>query len=258
MALSAKSKIEELSTSLDTANRVMVVFLVIAAVAAAVVAVSTFLVIRWQGRLDGLKEVELTQYKLNAGKKVSEADSKADAAKADAARSNLAVAKAGERIAELDKETAKANARAAEAQLALAQFKAPRSIDQADFQKIVQALMPFGGQSVSIFVLEGQEPAALGLEISNILASAHLQPTSWVWSGIGSVVGVFVTFKPGSGLEIQNRATKIAAAFGDAHIAIEAGAWPGKWDEFGGMLGGPPFDAHIENIRILVGTKPPQ
>ena len=109
----------------DSWNTILVVFLLITAIAAAVVAVSTWAVIRLQ-RQDAMDAaIAFEQYKLDTRKEIDEA--------------RAIAAKANERAEELKA-----------ANLALEAIIAPRSLSAEQQKSLSDTLKPFAGMTVAI------------------------------------------------------------------------------------------------------------
>jgi hypothetical protein len=118
-----------LGLSLHSWENVMVSSLAFAAVAAAIVGVSTWAVVRLQRQELADSMVEFDTYRLETARQIAEANSAGDAAKADAA---------------------KANERAVQAQLALEKFRAPRLPTPEQLGKLATRIKPFAGTKFDI------------------------------------------------------------------------------------------------------------
>jgi hypothetical protein len=219
----SKGKRRMLGLGLDSWNNIMIASLAFGALAAVIVGVSTYVIIRLQKAEAAATAEEFSRYKLATEKSISDA-----------------------------------NARAAEAQLALEKFKTPRSIPQADIPRLIRLLLGHAGMEAAIYILgEGPEPNGLGGSITNLLNQSNWKALSWVWSGAGSATGVLVLSKPGSGADIEAACEAVIAALNSVQILTGKQAWPGDWDKFGGMLNGPnPPAPTAAPIRIVIGTKP--
>jgi hypothetical protein len=219
----SKGKRRMLGFGLDFWNNLMVASLAFGALAAVVLGISTYVIIRLQKAETVATAEEFSRYKLATEKSISEA-----------------------------------NARAAEAQLALEKFKTPRSIPQADRPRLIRLLSEYPDTEAAVYILgEGPEPNALGGSITNLLNQARWKALSWVWSGAGSAVGVLVFSKPGSTADIEAICDALVAGLNSVQISAGKQVWPGDWDHFGGMLNGPnPPAPTAAPIRIVIGTKP--
>lgn len=104
-----------------------------------------------------------------------DADREIALARADAAQAN-------ERAANADKGTAEARERAASAELKLEEYRAPRVIDDAQRQRILNAVKPYAGTHFVTGIVPGDlEAANLSVQIEDILIGA-----GWIvddWSG---------------------------------------------------------------------------
>lgn len=257
----------------------LIISVALAALTAAAVGLTTAASIVSHKREAEGAERELAVYKLTVDGKVSDAKREGIEAGKTAGDALLRAAQlekdaslAQERIAELNKETARlsaeaessraaiasANARALEAQEALARFKAPRSLIESNKASDNALLSQYAGTEVAIYILgDGPEPNALAAQIKDRLSSAHWDVNSWIWTGAGSGIGVFVMYKVGTEAQVARPADAIASVFLASGIFAKKDIWPGDWDTFGGMLGGPNPPAPTKApIRIVIGTKP--
>jgi hypothetical protein len=124
-----------LGLSLHAWENVMLASLGVAAIAAAVVGISTYAVVQLQKQEASEANKDLNEYKIAAGEKVSAANAVGETAKADAAKAHA--------------EIAGANARAREAELKLEQLRqqvAPRTITQAQQNELTAKLSKFKGE----------------------------------------------------------------------------------------------------------------
>jgi hypothetical protein len=223
-APASKGERRMLGFGLDAWNNIMIASLAFGALAAVVVGVSTYAIIRLQKLEAQSASAEFERYKLATEKSISEA-----------------------------------NARAAEAQLALEKFKEPRLILDADKPRLISLWSEFAGTNAAIYVLgEGPEPTGIGLAIKALLTQSRWSANLWTWSGIGGFPGVFIFFKPGSTSEITTACDALVRGLLSIHIDAVTELWPGPdWDHFGGMLNGPNPPAPTEApIRIVIGAKP--
>jgi hypothetical protein len=267
-------------------DKAMIIALVIAALAAAAVGVTTWLSIKFNGAVRSEENATFDKYKVESDKRAAELEKEAalarersahlesgvadaneraaeanrESAKANERAATLeeAAAQAQERAAQLEKGVAEANARAAEAQLALAKFKAPRSLDPRQLAAMKVAVSAFSGTALDIFIA-GTAPdlGSLAQTLSSNLKSSGWQPMVWTWSGIGPVAGAVILFEAGADSRTLAAADALVAALKDTDLPLTREPWPGpKWDEFGGMLNGPEFSAKRSQLRLVIGSKP--
>ena len=226
---------------LDTMNTAYVWALIIGALAAFAIAVTSLLIIRWQAEIQREKDADFERYKIAVASEVATANATGETAKANAAKAN-------ERAAE-------ANARAAEATLALEKFKAPRTLNPNQATRIVAKLKPFSGTQFDI-ALQSADPEAESLMgvIELVLISAAWSQVNWeggdlVFSrtgkpilGIVSLVGVAIQMHQ----EQKSRLTEAAIALRSALTAegIEA-----RVERLG------PINKNLNALHVLIGKK---
>ena len=154
-----------LGLSLHGWENLMVGSLVFAAIAAAIVGVSTWAVVRLQRQELASSKIEFDTYKLETAKHIADANSAGEAAKADAAG---------------------ANERAIEAQLALDKFRAARLPTPDQLDKLVSRLKSFAGTKFDIgHGLDDLEQMDFLWRLEPKLSEA-----GWVhlnWAGTGNV-----------------------------------------------------------------------
>lgn len=195
----------------------------------------------------------------------NEAETRRSIADSDPAKEGTA--KANERIADLStqaeklrKDTAEANARALEAQLALEKIKSVRTIPATEIPRFVAALSKFEGTNAVIYVAsDALEPNVLAGVLGGILKQAKWDAPSYVWSGIGAVVGIIVIGKPDAIAEVGPTCATLVGLLNSVGLDAAIQHWPGNdWGQVGGMLNGlNPPDPFKPPIRIIIGAKPP-
>lgn len=195
----------------------------------------------------------------------NEAETKRAVADSDAAREGTA--RANERIAELTtqseqlrKDTADANARAAEAELRLAEFRKPRLVVGADFERVVEAIKPFAGTKFDIgHAMSGREQWDFLWQFEQVFPKAdwvfvewdgpqRFAKNNWTmqphWYGVANVLNVSIELHPEYRKELLPAAEALSKALNEIGIAASVGDKP---------IGG--ISATTNAIHILVGEK---
>jgi hypothetical protein len=204
-------------------------------ISVAIAAVASVAIYQISNKISDAKDRELDQFKTQSQKEIATA--------------NAAVAIADQRAAE-------ANARATEAALALERFKAPRTISDADAEKISAALSDLAGTEVAIYQIgDGTEPNRLAAALNSALAKAKWSTNIWTWNGGATAVGVIVYCKPDEPFSLGDKCDRIVSALNAVSIDAARQSWPWDWDKFGGMLNGPDKPVAAA-LRIVVGSKP--
>lgn len=139
-------------------DRAMIVSLVVAAIAAAAVGVTTWLSIKFNGEVREEESADFQRYKIEAARRVS--DNETETRRADA--------RAAEAIEKAEKERHERSKLEAEI--------APRAFSSYKLQAIAEQLKPFSGRKVSVWTysmdLEGGE---LATQIIEALVAANLE-----------------------------------------------------------------------------------
>lgn len=178
---------------------------------------------------------------------------------------NVKEAAANKEIARLSSEAeasraaiADANARALEAQAQLAQFKAPRTMTEAQARHFIEDASKYSGTQADIWIIgDTPEPIGIGQIIFRFLEISGWKTASWNWTGGGAVMGIAVVVKEASSSDIDQAANFLVNSLNAVGIASARPNWGGDWEKFPGMLNGPPFTGNkAAAIRIIIGTKP--
>ena len=181
---------------------------------------------------------------------------------------NTKIHESDQKIQEASKAIAEANAKAAEAnqiaeQERLARLKleaklAPRSISSEQALAIFSIAKTFPGTTADIFVPGTTTDAStIANFLLNCLRQASWNVESWTWSGVGAIAGVIIFTDDNADSATINAAIALNGVLLKSGITSTIQKWPGSWDQFGGMLNGPPFTADKAKMRIVVGDKPP-
>jgi hypothetical protein len=233
-----------LGWSLHTWETLMLVFLGVAAFAAAVVGWSTYAVVQLQKQEAVGSKRELDSYKVEASEKIAASAALGETAKADASKANEAAERA--------------KAEAARANLELARIKAPRALTSAQQNKIVEEMRPFAKTPVVFGAFQDPEAFALLDQLSNTLLLAGWIEEEWKSggdivltrggthpvAGFTAVTGLYVQADVRHSADFSPIATKLAKLLSDAGIEAKA--------EVGRMGANTNNDA----IKILIGQKP--
>jgi len=171
------------------------------------------------------------------------------------------IANTQERAASAEQRAAEANQKAEEEHLARVKIEAqlaPRSLNKAQREAILDKLSAFKGSRINIFTF-GETPEIIQLtsSLSTLLRAAGWNLEVWNAVGGGSVSGVLVLTRTASDKSIENAANALVSALNESGIAA------GKWQSFSDpappatMVTGPTWDASkIAPIRMLIGNKP--
>src|ERR1700730_3960101 len=115
---------------------------------------------------------------------------------------------------------ADANARALEAQAQLAQFKAPRTMTEAQARHFIEEASKYSGTQVDIWIIgDTPESTGIGQIILKLLETSGWETASWRWAGGGAVTGIAVTVKDASGADIDHAANFLVDSFNAVGIA---------------------------------------
>ena len=141
-------------------------------------------------------------------------------------------------LAKVRNDTANAEAQAAEAKLELARFKAPRTLDSAQWARVTAALSRYAKTQFDVAVgpTGDPEPDILGTTISSALSNAGWQQVDWRTSdiqmtltrpgrpvtGFASVTNVIVDIHPEKATSLWPIAEAVAAALNAEGIASQA------------------------------------
>ena len=214
---------------LDSWNNVLVLSLSIAAAAAIIVGISTFIVIQLQKQEAIDAKDEFDRYKIEAGKQIAGADARA----------------------------AEANKQAAQANLELARLKMPRILNGEQQTRIADKLATFGRKQFDVALLPGDPDAsALMPMIEGALAQARWDEIDWAdgsainfqrvgqrSAGLVTVDGLIVQIHAEHAAELWEPASALAAAL--TAEGVPAKAEPGS---------GTP-NTNPRAIHILIGKK---
>ena len=212
---------------------------------------------------------------------LEQAASQADARAAQASRESMAAAEKArtaeidaeevrKRVAELGKQVREAAARAPDpvpAPAAAAETPPPAKEEAAPestaaspevpLSPIVAGLKKYAGTKAAVYVLdEAPDAPAVAATISGYLSDAGWAPLTWIWTGVGGIVGVVVLIKDGSDPATDEAASAILEALRSAGFNAAKGNWPADWRRFRGTLNGPQSPGPTEApIRIVVGAR---
>jgi hypothetical protein len=122
---------------------------------------------------------------------------------------------------------------------------------------IVAGLKKYAGTKAAVYVLdEAPDAPAVAATISGYLSDAGWAPLTWIWTGVGGIVGVVVLIKDGSDPATDEAASAILEALRSAGFNAAKGNWPADWRRFRGTLNGPQSPGPTEApIRIVVGAR---
>jgi predicted Holliday junction resolvase-like endonuclease len=122
---------------------------------------------------------------------------------------------------------------------------------------IVASLRKYADTKAAVYVLdEASDAAPVGATISGYLSDAGWAPQTWVWTGVGGILGVVVLIKDGSDAATNEAASAVLDALRSAGFNVAKGDWPADWRRFRGTLNGPQTPGPTEApIRIVIGAK---
>jgi hypothetical protein len=176
------------------------------------------------------------------------------------AAQNSRSAELGAQAQELKLKVAEAETRASEAQLALERFKAPRTITDPQAEVIRNALQPYPGITIDIFMVgDTLEIVGLANRLSEILTSSGWHPRMWRPMS-GAAVGVLIVTKDSSDSHLELAAVSLANSL--AAIGIESAKIPkplawATWGAVGIISGSVAWqDEKAAPIRMIVAAKP--
>jgi hypothetical protein len=176
---------DSLAWWIDLVSRAYLWAVILAAVAAVAIAVTSWFVIKWQADLQREKDAAFEKYMVDAAVEV----------------------------ATLTKQAAALN-------LELERIKAPRSLDASQQTRMVEQLKPFAGQEYSFNVFPDPEPISLMQIIDNVLKNAgwvrirsQLGDIETQGAGHATDTGLQIGIKPTSDNALRNLAILLASMF---------------------------------------------
>lgn len=288
--------IEQLRGWATFMDRAMVVSLIATIVAVAALGITTWLSFRFTGAVRAHEHAAIHRYKVEMGKHAAEleqevlrarartleleqAASDADARAAQATRESAAAAEKArsaeidaeevrKRVAELGRQVREATARPPEPHQVVAAETPPPSREEAapagiatsreaEPSPVVASLKRYAGTKAALYVLdEAPEAPAIAATISGYLGDAGWAPLTWMWTGVGGIVGVVVLIKDGSDPATDEAASAVLEALRSAGFNAAKGHWPADWRRFRGALNGPQTPGPTEApIRIVIGAR---
>ena len=222
-----------LGHGLDWWNEAMVISLSIAGLIALAVAITTTMVVKLQRQVDADTRTAFSRYKLDAEKSINDAKTQA----------------------------AQAHAKAAEAELALEQFKAPRTISDADAERMRENLRKFAGENLEIFMFgETTEITSLRTRVAGILQDAGWHVQSWAVVSGGSATGTIVVVKPNAAIKVFEAADALVRELRESKVPSDGQlppkVWQDNWDAAPSVTTGPAWTAEGHPpLRLLIGSK---
>jgi hypothetical protein len=288
--------IEQLRGWATFMDRAVVASLVATIVAVAALGITTWLSFRFSGAVRAHEYAAIHRYKVEMGKHAAELEQEvsrarertleleqaaaaADARAAQAARDSAVASEKArtaevdaeevrKRVADLGKQVREATARApdpapavvAEAPTPAKEEATPQSTAasrEAQPSPIVASLRKYAGTKAAVYVLdEAPDAPAVGAAISAYLSDAGWAPLTWMWTGVGGIVGVVVLIRDGSDPATDEAASAILEALRSAGFNAAKGNWPADWRRFRGTLNGPQSPGPTEApIRIVIGAR---
>ena len=208
-------RIQRLDQVVARWNTAMIVALILAALAAVAVVVTTRMALvrakelaDTQAELEKAKDRQLQLDLKSKDERISALDLAATSAKGDLAtlQASASDAKAAQQrveteLAKQKERTAKAEQSASDAALALAKFKEPRSLTPEQQDQLVASVKRFTGQNFAIAVFPDPEPQAFARLLDRLLKSAQ-------WNRVPSQIqrdgGVLVDINGESAAEITD------------------------------------------------------
>ena len=216
------------------------------------------------------RTLELEQAALQADARAAQASRESMAAAEKARTAEIDAEEVRKRVAELGKQVREAAARAPDpvpAPAAAAETPPPAKEEAAPestaaspevpLSPIVAGLKKYAGTKAAVYVLdEAPDAPAVAATISGYLSDAGWAPLTWIWTGVGGIVGVVVLIKDGSDPATDEAASAILEALRSAGFNAAKGNWPADWRRFRGTLNGPQSPGPTEApIRIVVGAR---
>jgi len=216
------------------------------------------------------RTLELEQAAAHANARAVEATRESAASREKAQSAEIDAEEVRKRVAELGKLVREARARASDSNQATGaetpksreeeaseSAAATREAQPSPTSPIVASLRKYAGTKAAVYVLdESHDAAPVGATISGYLSDAGWAPQTWVWTGVGGILGVVVLIKDGSDQATNEAASAVLDALRSAGFNAAKGDWPADWRRFRGTLNGPqtpgPTDAPI---RIVIGAK---
>ena len=216
------------------------------------------------------RTLELEQAASQADARAAQATRETAAAAEKARTAEIDAEEVRKRVAELGKQVREAAARAPDpvpAPTVAAETPAPSKEEAAPestaaspevpLSPVVAGLKKYAGTKAAVYVLdEAPDAPAVGATISGYLSDAGWAPLTWIWTGVGGIVGVVVLIKDGSDPATDEAASAILEALRSAGFNAAKGNWPADWRRFRGTLNGPQSPGPTEApIRIVVGAR---
>lgn len=240
-------------------DKAMVVSLVIAAIAAAAVGVTTWLSIKFNGAVRTQENTAFESFKLAADSRAVELERETAKANERAASLERDAEQARERSAQLEKGVAEANARAAEAQRDLERFKAPRWINDAQLAALVARLNQFQGVAADVWLLHGSsaDAAPLAARLSSALSASGWRVGMSNLMGGPSATGIVVAIRRTPSAADQAAAVALVDELNSIGLttSLQTGVTNDPVTTLGAFVGsshsGSPSD-----LWVLVGSKP--
>ncbi len=231
-------------------ERILTVWNIILIAGAVFTTVGTIFSIRYNDKIQALKNAELARFQAESKQHIAESNALAEAARADAAtaraeeeKSLTERARLELRIQEMEQvhsKLVKSNSANEQKLQALQEAAKPRFISDEQAAKIAGYLKPFAGQAVEIRVFARESEAGIFAErISQVLKGSGLRPnTTHLIVGWGRGVSVIVHDKS----SVPPLAPTIQHAFRAAGIDMEGEVLP----------------EHVKqgSFAIAVGSKP--
>jgi hypothetical protein len=265
-------------------DRAMIISLIAVIISAAVLGVTSWLSIKFNGAVRAHESAAFDRYKAEMGRHAAQLEEQAAAARERTGELEQSAADANERAARAARESATASERAVALENDAAQARkrvvdlekaveaaagtarpaegqgAPeRAAANRDQQppQIVASLRKYAGTKAAVYILEeAPDAAAVGSAITGFLTDAGWAPLTWTWSGVGGILGVVVLIKEGSDPATDEAASGILDALRSAGFNAAKGNWPADWRRFRGTLNGPQTPGPTEApIRIVIGAK---
>lgn len=161
-------------------------------------------------------------------------------------------------VAQLGVDLANANARAEADRLARVKIEqkiAPRVLNPKALQDLTAAALANSPLPIEVLVDPSTETTNLGLQIAIALQAGSWPTAIHKWSGASLGPNVICAVKPGSSPDVFSAAQAVSDVLNSAGISSKVEQWPGRWDQFAGMLTGGAFNAGDTSFRVVVGEK---